>query len=107
MLGIAPGFFFTRRMYTVYILQSQKTGRYYIGQSENIVGRLVLHNAGRVRTTSSGIPWRLVQSEQYQTRSDAMKREREIKLYKGGVLFKKLLGLPIEPIRRTQSGEVA
>ena len=38
-------------------------------------------------------PWKVVYSETFQNRSGACKRELEIKSYKGGILFKKLLGL--------------
>ena len=65
--------------YTVYILMSRRTGKIYIGQTEDIHERLRRHNTGRSLYTSSGGPWELVYTEQYQTRSDAAKRERFLK----------------------------
>jgi putative endonuclease len=80
-------------MFQVYILQSIKNGKYYIGHTHNVASRLLRHNSGQVRSTKHGTPWEIVYTEKYQTRSEAYKREFEIKSYKGGILFKKLLGL--------------
>ena len=80
-------------MYKVYILQSIKHLRYYIGHTQNLESRLKKHNSGRVRSTKDGVPWKIVYTEIYNTRSDAYSRELEIKKYKGGIKFKRLLGL--------------
>lgn len=77
--------------YCSYILQSEKTGKYYVGSSGNIKQRLSEHNRGKTRSTKSGIPWKMVLVEEYETRVDAVRRERQIKSYKGGEAFKKLL----------------
>ena len=82
-------------MYTVYILQSLKNNRYYIGHTSDLENRLLYHNSGKVRVTKGGLPWKLVKGEDYNTKSEAHRREFEIKGYKGGVKFKKLLGLPL------------
>jgi putative endonuclease len=80
-------------MYKVYILQSLKNNKYYVGQASDIKNRLEKHNRGAVKSTRNFKPWKLVYSEEFETRSDAWKRELEIKKYKGGILFKKLLGI--------------
>ena len=54
--------------YSTYILQSEKSSRYYIGSCENLEKRLKVHNAGRVGVTKSGIPWMVVYREEYKTR---------------------------------------
>ena len=67
----------------VYILKSDKTGKYYIGSSDNPERRLeTQHNIGFVRSTRSGIPWKLVYSEEYEKKEDAQHRETEIKSHK-------------------------
>ena len=66
-------------MYYTYIIQSQKNGRFYIGSCHNIDIRIERHNAGATPSTKSGRPWKLVYSESYETNSEALKREREIK----------------------------
>ncbi len=71
----------------VYILQSETSGRLYTGQTSDLEGRLKRHNAhesGSSRYTHKQEgPWRLVHSEEYATRSEAMKRERFLKSGQG------------------------
>ena len=69
-------------MYYIYILLSEKTGKYYIGSTGDIDDRLYRHNSGQSKYTKSGLPWRLVYSEEYATRGEALKRENEIKRWK-------------------------
>jgi putative endonuclease len=75
----------------VYILQSQKDKGYYIGETKDIESRLIFHNKGLQRSTRSRIPFRVVFIEEYINRSIALKREKEIKSWKGGFAFKKLI----------------
>lgn len=49
------------------------------------------HNLGQVRATKSGVPWNVIYLEQKATRSEAIRRELQIKSYKGGEAFKKLI----------------
>jgi len=78
-------------MYYVYILQSKKDGKYYIGYTSDLEARIDYHNAGKQRSTKHRIPFVLVYSEEYKTKFEALKRESEIKGYKGGNSFRKLL----------------
>ncbi|MFA4937142.1 MAG: GIY-YIG nuclease family protein [Patescibacteria group bacterium] len=78
-------------MYITYILQSQTNQKYYIGHTENLEQRLSRHNKGLVRSTKSGIPWRVIYIEKFNSKSEAYKRELQIKSYKGGEAFKKLI----------------
>ena len=66
-------------MHYVYILQSEKTGKFYTGNCEDIDVRLTRHNAGATPSTASGRPWKLVYYEEFELKSDAIKREYEIK----------------------------
>jgi putative endonuclease len=66
-------------MYFVYILYSEKLDRYYVGQTDNIDKRLDHHLLGISKYTSSATDWRLVHSESFQTRKEAIQRENEIK----------------------------
>ena len=65
--------------YYFYILQSQSDGSYYLGQTSDLEDRLNRHNEGRSRYTRARRPWRLVYSEEYAARAEAMRREREVK----------------------------
>jgi len=80
-------------MFTVYILQSIKNNRYYIGHASDMITRLARHNAGMVKSTKSFIPWKIIYTENYNTKSEAYRRELEVKNYKRGIKFKRLLGL--------------
>ena len=78
-------------MFFVYILYSDNFDRFYIGHTKEIAQRLKDHNRGKVRSTKAYLPWRVVYTERYVTKSDAFRREMEIKSYKSGEAFKKLL----------------
>lgn len=78
-------------MYYAYILFSNKLKKHYIGSTENLEKRIKRHNSGQVSFTRNGKPWQLIYTETLTNRSDAYKREREIKSYKGGIQFKKLI----------------
>ena len=80
-------------MYFVYILRSLSDGKYYIGSTKDISSRLSYHNSGKQRSTKNRIPFELVYSEEFVTKTDALTRERQIKSYKGGMAFKKLIGI--------------
>jgi putative endonuclease len=63
----------------VYILKCSD-GSYYTGWTNNLERRLQAHNSGRgAKYTSGRLPVKLVYSEAYQSKSEAMKREYEIK----------------------------
>lgn len=70
-------------MFTVYVLKSRTTGRRYIGQTSNLAKRLLAHNNGDSRYTKNRGPWKLVYSEVYSTRTEAILRERYLKTGKG------------------------
>ena len=66
-------------MWKVYIIYSEKIDRYYTGVTDNVAWRLQRHNDGWGKYTKRGIPWIVVYTEDYDNKSDALKREREIK----------------------------
>ena len=78
--------------YFVYILRSLKDGKYYIGYTSDVEARLRFHNAGLQRSTRNRIPFELVYTEQLPDKSTALAREKQIKSYKGGEAFKRLIG---------------
>ena len=66
-------------MYFVYILQSMKNGKFYVGSSVDVEKRMMQHNAEKSRSTKAGAPWRIVQIESFATRAEATRREKKIK----------------------------
>jgi len=77
--------------YFVYVLRSLKDSRHYIGSTSNLEARVAFHNAGLQRSTKSRIPFKLIYSEVMPDKGSALKREKEIKSYKGGIQFKELI----------------
>jgi len=78
-------------MYFVYILRSLKSEKYYIGYTSDLEKRLTYHNTGKNISTKNGAPWSLVYSEKFTDKASAWKREHQIKSFKSGNAFKKLL----------------
>jgi len=78
-------------MHYVYILQSTTKKKYYVGHTQNVQVRLDRHNKGYVRSTKGGIPWKVVYTENFETKAQASRREMQIKSYKGGNAFHTLL----------------
>ena len=60
----------------VYIIYSSSKDRYYIGQTEDLSTRVQEHNQ---RENLGANDWILKYSEEFDSRSEAMKRELEIK----------------------------
>ena len=76
--------------YFVYVLELCD-GRKYIGQTNNLERRLEEHRSGRSRFTRKYGVRRLLYSESYTTRSEAMRREKYLKRGKGRAWLKKKL----------------
>ncbi len=76
----------------VYILQSQTSLRYYVGQTQDIDGRVAYHNANYSKSLKHRGPWRLVYIEKYETRAEAVRRERQIKPWKDRKMIQNLVG---------------
>jgi putative endonuclease len=70
-------------MFYCYVLRSEKTGRRYVGSCENLADHIRRHNAGESKATKHGVPWILIHTESFRTRSEAAKRERYYKSGRG------------------------
>lgn len=68
------------KTYYVYILRSLRDNNFYTGHTADLRKRLAQHNRGDVRSTKARRPLVLIYWEAFKTRSEAMKRERKIKL---------------------------
>lgn len=75
----------------VYVLLSEKDGKFYTGYSEDLKGRFEAHKKGRVDSTRERRPLRLIYSEACGDRRDAMKRERYLKTYHGKLFLRNRL----------------
>jgi putative endonuclease len=80
-------------MFWVYILQNPGA-KFYIGQTDDLTARLQSHNrTDRIegKFTRNNGPWRLVWSEEHETRAAAMARERQIKSMKSALWIRETL----------------
>ena len=66
----------------VYAIQNC-TGRIYMGQTGDLQRRISAHNAGLVRSTKNGCPWRVVAVEKCSSRSAARWTEFKLKRSRG------------------------
>ncbi len=66
----------------MYILYSEKLGKYYIGSCINMERRLYEHNIGHSKFTSTGLPWILKYKEEFPDFISAKKREAQVKKMK-------------------------
>jgi putative endonuclease len=79
-------------MYTVYILHSAKYQKTYVGFTSDLSSRLESHNHLATKGwTINYRPWTLLYTEIYETKRDAMAREKELKSGHGRVFIKSLL----------------
>ena len=66
-------------MHYVYVLRSQKDGKFYVGYTQNLRKRLVEHNRGHVQSTQHRTPFELVYYEACRAQTDALGREKYLK----------------------------
>jgi putative endonuclease len=70
-------------MFVVYVLESLKDKKHYIGQTSDLKRRIQEHNQGRVRWTKAHRPWKVLYTEEFENRTAAIKREHYLKSPKG------------------------
>ncbi len=78
--------------YCVYVLKSRKTGYRYVGQTNNLARRLKEHEAGVTSSIRFQLPFDPLHIEHFETRKEAMRRERFLKSGKGREWLDKNIG---------------
>ena len=71
-------------MHFVYVLYSLKDHRLYKGSTAKIQKWLLKHNSGGSKSTANRKPFVIVYLEQFENKSDALKRENYLKTIEGG-----------------------
>ncbi|MFH0889352.1 MAG: GIY-YIG nuclease family protein [Planctomycetota bacterium] len=61
------------------ILHSDSLNKYYVGSTQNLVNRLREHNSGEDKFTKAGVPWELVKSFEFNSRTESVRIEYKIK----------------------------
>ncbi|PJC28177.1 endonuclease [Candidatus Shapirobacteria bacterium CG_4_9_14_0_2_um_filter_39_11] len=88
-------------MFYVYVVKSETTGKIYIGYTSNLEVRLKRHNQELPTKKESYTylnkgPWQTVYKEEYKTRQEAIKREKQLKSAGGRKFIKAILKTSIE-----------
>jgi len=78
-------------MFYVYILQSLKDRKLYIGYSTDLRKRLKDHNSGGTKSTKTRRPFKLIYYEAHLSEKDARRREKYFKTAKGKSTLRQML----------------
>ncbi len=71
-------------MFTVYVLYSQKFDQIYIGSTSDLSNRFLSHNELATKGhTIKFRPWVIAYTEEFETKSEALKRESQLKTANG------------------------
>ena len=77
--------------YSVYILHSLTKDKFYIGYTANLTEWIIRHNQKSKGFTGSTNDWILVYQEEFNSQSEAIQRERQIKNWKSKIKIKELI----------------
>ena len=77
--------------YFVYILYSLSLDRYYAGSTENVEDRLKKHLASHKGFTGKAKDWQVKLIEEFNSKTDALKRERQLKRWKSRASIEQLI----------------
>ena len=90
----------SRLMPFVYILHSNKNGRFYIGSTIDIARRLNEHQVGKSRATRNLRPFKLVFKQEYDSIIEARRIERAIKKLKSRAVIERIIDDGIIRLKR-------
>lgn len=83
-------------MFFVYVVWNKKHNRIYIGQTEDVDERVRLHNDHSFKgsfTSRFDGTWMLIYKENVENRNQALKREKQLKSFRGREFVKKYIPL--------------
>lgn len=78
-------------MFITYILFSEKLNKYYIGSTSDLEDRINKHNSNHKGFTGGVGDWILVYKEDYEDKSQSLRRELQIKKWKSRKMIESLL----------------
>ncbi len=81
-------------MFTVYVLFSPSHDKIYIGYTSDLEARLYAHNNSQKGWTVRYRPWTVIHHETFHTKSEAMKREKQLKSAQGRQFIRSLGSYP-------------
>jgi len=82
-------------MFFVYVVKNNISNKFYIGQTSDLENRIkrhngILKNKAKSFTYKNKGLWELIYKEVYNTRKEAMGREKQLKSYQGRKFIKLL-----------------
>ncbi|MST04351.1 MAG: GIY-YIG nuclease family protein [Candidatus Pacebacteria bacterium] len=83
-------------MFFTYVILNKERNKFYVGQTENLETRLLGHNKRMPNkktsfTSLNNGTWKLIYKEEFNSRSEAIKREKELKSSRGRFFIKQAL----------------
>jgi len=76
-------------MFFSYVLNNSETGKLYKGHTQDLQNRLKQHNSGKTKTTKNSLGyWKVVYQESFESREEAINREKYYKSAAGRKFFK-------------------
>ena len=77
----------------VYSIYNKENDKIYIGQTKDLAERLKLHNSKIFKgyTARYSGPWELFYQEEMKDRLSALKREKQLKSYRGRMFLKNII----------------
>ena len=77
--------------YSIYILHSLTKDKFYIGYTANLSERIIRHNQKSKGFTGSTNDWILVYHEEFNSQTEAIQREKQIKNWKSKIKIQELI----------------
>ena len=78
-------------MFYLYILYSANLDSYYVGATADVAERLKRHLSNHHGYTAKAKDWEIVYTENFESKTEALAREKMIKSWKSKILIKKLI----------------
>lgn len=85
-------------MFYVYSIYNKKHNRIYIGQTKDLDNRIKLHNDKTFRNSYTARfdgEWILVYKEELENRIEALRKEKQLKSFRGREFIKNLIYSPV------------
>ena len=76
-------------MFYVYIIQSKKFAKTYVGYTQNLKDRLACHNSGGSIYTANDRPWKLIVCIAFMDEAKAIEFEKYLKSQSGRAFLNK------------------
>ena len=88
---MSEGFLFYNTMFYLYILYSALLDKFYVGSTSNIEIRLKKHLSNHKGFTSRAKDWKVTYMEEFESKVEAQKREKQIKNWKSRKMIRALV----------------